>query len=270
MNEHIGIMGCGWLGASLGESLLEQGYHVKGTTTSSDKLTTLSDLGITPFLAHIHESEIAGDLLPFLTDLDVLIVNIPPGLRKAGAGSYVNKMIVLLKYVQQAKIPRLIFVSSTSVYGDVHGEITEDTPPNPVTLSGKQLLQAEMLISAEKSFASTIIRFGGLIGGNRHPVFHISGKTGLKNGEELINLIHREDCIHMISTIIKHNYWNEVFNGVYPYHPTKIEYYTAEAMKRKLPLPLYDTAKTRLILKKRIISQNFFVKTHQLYTSIVS
>ena len=270
MNEHIGIMGCGWLGAPLGKSLLKHGYKVKGTTTSSDKLNALSNLGITPFLVQLHETEIAGDLLPFLTDLDVLIVNIPPGLRKVASGSYLKKMALLLKYIQKAGIPQLLFVSSTSVYGNVKGEITEDTAPSPVTASGKQLLQTELLFSSQKSFASTIIRFGGLIGGDRHPIFHLSGKKGLKNGEELINLIHREDCIHMISTIIKYKYWNEVFNGVYPSHPTKSEYYIAEAMKRKLPLPVYDTPTTWPILKKRIVSQNFFVKTHQLYTSIVS
>ena len=270
MIERIGIMGCGWLGTPLGKRLLKQGYQVKGTTTSSDKLNTLSNLGITPFLIQLHESEITGDLPAFLTDMDLLIVNIPPRLRKSGAESYIKKMKLLLRYVQKARIPQLLFVSSTSVYGDIQGEITEDTPANPVTLSGKQLLQTEILFSAEKSFASTIIRFGGLIGGDRHPIFHLSGKAELKNGEELINLIHREDCIHMINTIIKYNYWNEVFNGVYPYYPTKSEYYTAEATKRKLPLPSYDTSKTQPVLKKRIISQNFFVKTHQLYTSIVS
>ncbi len=269
MIERIGIMGCGWLGKALAKTLLAEGYQVKGTTTSSDKLDALSDLGIAAFLIQLHENEISGDLLLFLKDLDVLVVNIPPRLRKAGAENYVKKMRLLLQYAQKARIPQLLFVSSTSVYGSTEGEITEDTPPNPITTSGKQLLEAEMLFS-KKSLTSTIIRFGGLIGGNRHPVFHLSGKTGLRNGEELINLIHLEDCIHIISTIIQQGYWNEVFNGVYPYHPTKSAYYTAEAAKRKLPLPVYDTLPTQHVAKKRIISQNFFVKKHQLFTSIVS
>ena len=263
-------MGCGWLGTALAKTLLAQGYQVKGTTTSSDKLDALSDLGITAFLIQLHENEIYGNLPPFLKDLDILVVNIPPRLRKVGAENYVKKMRLLLQYVQKARIRQLLFVSSTSVYGNTEGEITEDTPPNPITTSGKQLLEAEMLFSTQNSLASTIIRFGGLIGGSRHPVFHLSGKTGLRNGEELINLIHREDCIHMMSTIIRQGYWNEVFNGVYPYYPTKSAYYTAEAAKRKLPLPAYDTLPTQHVVKKRIISQNFFVKKHQLFTSIVS
>lgn len=263
-------MGCGWLGAPLGKRLLNEGYQVKGTTTSSDKLSALSAIGITPFLVQIQETEISGHLHAFLKNLDILILNIPPRLRNTAAGSYIKKMNLLLDHMKNIGTPQLLFVSSTSIYGRVNGKITEDTSPKPVTVSGKELLQTETLFTAEKQLGTTIIRFGGLIGGKRHPVFQLSGRTGLKNGAELINLIHRDDCIHMISTILKYGYWNEVFNGVYPYHPPKREYYVEEAVKRKLPVPVYDPNEVPAVSKKHILSQNFFVKKHQLYTSIVS
>ena len=97
---------------------------------------------------------------------------------------------------------------------------------------------------------------------------HLSGKE-LSNGQELINLIHRNDCIHMIRTIIENGYWNEVFNGVYPHHPTKKEYYISEAKKREIPPPIYQQSRGN-VSKKKIVFRNFYVKNHVLTTSISS
>ena len=61
----------------------------------------------------------------------------------------------------------IVFVSSTSVYGDVTGEVNEVTEPQPSTLSAKQLLESEQLIK-NTTENYTIIRFAGLIGNGRH------------------------------------------------------------------------------------------------------
>ncbi len=269
MSEQIGILGCGWLGLPLGKHLVKQGYIVKGTTTSPHKLKGLESQGITPFLIQIAETTIDGDIQQFLKHLSILVLNVPPKLRNAKSANYLKKMKLLLHHIKVAKVPHLLFVSSTSVYGDVQGEIREDTLPNPTTESGKQLLQTENLYRNEENIKTTVLRFGGLIGEDRHPVFHLSGKMGLRNGEELVNLIHRNDCIHMIATIIEQHYWNEIFNGVYPYHPTKKQYYTTEAQKMGIPLPGYEAHPEKSV-KKRIQSQNFSVKGHRLLTSIVA
>lgn len=261
-------MGCGWLGKALGKALLEKGYKVKGSTTSTNKLENLSKQGITPFLIQLYESGIEGNIDELLSDLDVLIVNVPPNLRRQPQSNYVAKMQWLLKACIKAKVSNILFVSSTSVYGALEGEITEAVPPQPKTKSGKQLLKAEQLFLKESTLSVSIIRFGGLIGEDRHPINQLSGKT-LKNGEDLVNLIHQKDCIHMILTIIENGYWNELFNGVYPYHPTKAEYYTSEAKKRGLPAPIYLTPSEN-VNKKKISFKNFYVKGHDLTTSIFS
>ena len=102
------------------------------------------------------------------------------------------------------------------------------------------------------------MRFGGLIGPERHPVFQLSNKE-FTNGEELVNLIHQNDAIHLIVTIIKQGYWNEIFNGVYPYHPKKSVYYTSEAKLKGIPPPIY-TPSLKHRLQKRIILEIFMLK----------
>ena len=39
--ETITILGCGWLGLPLAQTLVKEGYSVKGSTTTEDKLEVL-------------------------------------------------------------------------------------------------------------------------------------------------------------------------------------------------------------------------------------
>ena len=64
----------------------------------------------------------------------------------------------------------------------------------------------------------------------------MSGKT-IKASNELINLIHLDDCITVIEQLLKTNISNEIFNLVNPYHPLKGDYYSLCCDSLKLTLP---------------------------------
>ena len=262
MNKTVAILGCGWLGLPLAKAFVEGGYLVRGTTTSEYKLAMLQKEGIAPFLISLTEEKIIGDISGFLADTEVLVINVPPKLRGGHKENYVKKMQLLLESVKIAKTKKVIFVSSTSVYGDINAEVTEETIPIPSTESGKQLLASENLLKNTPELQTTIIRFGGLIGSDRHPITMLSGRKGLKNGNHPVNLIHLNDCISIISSVINQNWWGEIFNAVYPYHPPKKEYYSQEAVKRGLILPHYvqnskksgkNIASSRLIHVKKYV-----------------
>ncbi|MCK0160943.1 SDR family NAD(P)-dependent oxidoreductase [Allomuricauda sp. F6463D] len=269
MNKNIGIMGCGWLGLPLAKTMIEKSYIVKGTTTSARKMELLQDAEIDPFQINLSETGISGDIVGFLSNIGTLIINVPPKLRGTHTESYMEKMKYLSAEIQKSDVSYVLFVSSTAVYGNAEGEVTEATLPQPVTESGKQLLESEKLFQNQEGYKTTIIRFGGLIGTDRHPVNMLSGRHNLNNGDYPINLIHLNDCIHMIVTILEHAYWGELFNGVYPYHPKKQIYYFEEAQKRGLPTPSYKT-ETFKKEGKCILSTTFLEKGHTFNTSIIS
>ena len=267
MNRRIAILGCGWLGLPLAESFVQKNYPVSGSTTSESKLGTLKSKGIKPFLISITEDGVLGDITTFFDDVATLIVNIPPKLRGPSKENYVQKMHLLLEEVKRSNIKRVIFISSTSVYGNKLGRVTEDTVPEPSTESGLQLLEAENIFKHSKALQTTIIRFGGLIGDDRHPIKMLSGRKELTNGN--INLIHLKDCIHIITYILTKNWWPKIVNGVYPYHPKKEKYYTSEAKKRKVQLPHYK--QNNLDNDKRIVPFALLsVKEFSFNTSIIS
>ena len=119
----------------------------------------------------------------------------------------------------------------------------------------------------DANLRTTVIRFGGLIGPNRHPVTMLSGRQELSNGNHPVNLIHLDDCIRIIIAVLQNSWWNETFNGVYPEHPTKQEYYTSEAHKRGLQIP--DYKEDNSIGGKKILSKILVnVKKFEFTTSL--
>ncbi len=249
----ISILGCGWLGLPLAKALIEKGFSVKGSTTSIGKLSVLEKLGIQPFLIALSEDKTEGNLDIFLENSEILIIDIPPKLRGLGTDpstalrkTFVEKIKNLIPHIEKSAIEKVLFISSTSVYGDTSTalSVTEETKTCPETESGKQLVQVEQLLQSNSNFKTTIVRFGGLIGEDRHPIPFLAGKRNLENPKAPINLIHQVDCIGIILRILCHTeplkVWGETFNAVAPFHPSREEYYTQKAIDFGLELPQFN------------------------------
>ncbi|OXA94801.1 NAD-dependent epimerase/dehydratase family protein [Flavobacterium hercynium] len=256
----ISILGCGWLGFPLAKTLIEKGFSINGSTTTQDKLSILEDAGIHSFLVALESESISDAIETFLDKSEILIIDIPPKLRAANSTSsstnemvFVNKIKNLIPFIEKSTIKKVLFVSSTSVYGDENGLITEETIPNPDTESGKQLTIVEKILQENEHFETTILRFSGLIGEDRHPVKFLAGKENLENPDAPVNLIHQQDCIAIIEAIIKKAKWNEVFNAAAPFHPSRAEYYTQKAKERGLEVPVFSNIKSNI---KKVISSS--------------
>lgn len=251
----ISILGCGWLGLPLAKKLIEKGNSVNGSTTSENKLSVFKEFGINPFLVTLESEGVSESITDFLAKSEILIIDIPPKLRGNNTDPekkvFAAKIENLIPFIEQSTVKKVLFVSSTSVYGNENGIVTEETTPNPDTESGKQLLLAEALLQNNPHFETTIIRFGGLIGEDRHPVKTLSGKENLENPDAPVNLIHQKDCIGLIYEIIHQSKWGDVFNAVAPFHSTREVYYTEKATALNLPLPKFSAVESGI---KKIIS----------------
>lgn len=236
----ISILGCGWLGLPLAKALLNNGFSVKGSTTSASKLGDLENLGVLQFLMVLQPNAIDGDSTSFLKGSETLIIDIPPKLRSNNSEDFVGKIQTLIPYIEQSDVQKVLFVSSTSVYGEENDLVTETTPLNPDSEGGRQLVIVEDLLQKNTHFQTTILRFGGLVGPDRNPVRFLAGKENLPNAKAPINFIHQTDCIGIIQKIIALDCWNETFNAVSPYHPTRESYYQQKAREWQLVAPTFD------------------------------
>ncbi len=251
MNKKIiGIAGMGWLGLPMAQQLQWLGYEVRGSVTTSEKAKMMQIGGLNAFTVEISENGIAGEINSFLNGIDILIIMIPPGIRRNTGSDYVLKMVHFLEHIKAANIPKVIFISSTSVYDDNQGAVTEKDIPKPSTENGRQLFQVEQLFFKSDFIETTIVRFGGLFGGNRNPVKYLAGRENLNGGYAPVNLIHRDDCIKILCEIIKQDAFGHIFNSVNPQHPSKKEYYIEKAKEMDLVPPTFSEVKGESVFKK--------------------
>lgn len=219
----VSVIGCGWLGKPLCDALINAGCRLKTTTSTIEKANSLAE----NYNSHFFDVSIhSPDKL--LLDSDVIIYTIPPlGIDE------VEKFF--------SNIPdnrKSIFLSSISVYGKSRGAVNEESEVYPDSTNGKLLAESENFL--RNHFKNvTILRLGGLIGVDRHPVTSLQGNKNLTNGRELLHLVHRDDCISAIISLIEKNIWNETINLINDLRVPKYEYYTSIAKSLDLVPPEY-------------------------------
>lgn len=100
-------------------------------------------------------------------------------------------------------LPRLLFVSSTAVYGEDAGEwIDEDTPPMPPAFNGKVLLEAEAHV-AQYAARTTALRLSGLYGPGRDALRR-SALQASAGRAHWTNRIHIADAASAILLLLDH------------------------------------------------------------------
>ena len=109
----------------------------------------------------------------------------------------------------------------------------------PSSDSAKDMVAFEQMLLASGAINASVLKFAGLVGGERHPGRFLAGKTQLSNANAPTNMIHRDDCIGIISRIISGNHWQQSFIGCAPSHPTRQAFYSAAAKQLGLIEPQF-------------------------------
>ena len=219
----ISILGCGWLGKPLAISFINEGYAVKGSTTSEEKLELLEMNGIEPYIVDISDFEEYDSFL----NSDILIIAI--------TSKDVDGFENLIAQIQESPIQKVIFISSTSVYGKLNKVMTEEDAVLKLPLT-----EIENLFRENTFFETTIIRFAGLFGDERQPANWFKNGKKIPQPKGFVNMIHKDDCIEIIHEIIAQNCWNETFNACSNHHPTRREFYTLAKLNNDFEVPKFE------------------------------
>ncbi|MFZ5554352.1 MAG: SDR family NAD(P)-dependent oxidoreductase [Bacteroidota bacterium] len=232
MNKTVSILGCGWLGKALAHQLTDSGFTVKASRTS-----VFIDEKLIPFTIKVSPAGIQGENITEFFRADTLIISLTPGRTEEKNNEFILSVRQLIPFVKN--IRQVIFISSTSVYPDINGEVSEEEIFLAEKGSGKTLTDSEQILM-QANENTVVLRFGGLIGHDRLPGKFLSGKTNLKNGNAPVNLIHRDDACGVIKTIIEKNITGEIFNSCMNDHPLRKDFYTRAAQLSGLPVPEFD------------------------------
>ena len=177
--------------------LVRRGESVFGTVRSESRAAALVGLGIKPVVADVLRPESLRSL-PGVNQVLYCV-----GFDRASGAdmrtTYVDGLRNFL-HVLPASATRLVYTSSSSVYGQSRGEwVDEDSPTEPIQESGRICLAAEQAASQwarETGAALVILRFSGLYGPDR-----VIRRKLLERGEAIpgdpakyLNLVHVDDA----------------------------------------------------------------------------
>jgi len=242
MHKKLVICGYGWLGGYLGDAMPTD-YSIYATTRSEEKAHLISQNNVQGIVFALGE-----DTCPLLNILEdaTLVLNIPPGRRNTQLDDFTANMLALIDDAIRANVAHIVFISTTSVYGDTRDEVlTEQATTLPETASAKAHVSIEqhLLSQVSSQVKVTIVRLAGLTGPDRHPVNSLSGRT-LSAGNKRVNLVHVYDVVAGLKTLITaDNHTIEGTNVLHLcslQHPKRGDYYTKMAQQKDIPAPVFS------------------------------
>lgn len=238
----IAIIGLGWYGTELAKTLSSK-HRIFGTKSTVEGATKYAKYPFQTFFLDLNQEPNYHRLQP-LFEVDAVVVNIPPPRNvENGEKVYLSQMHKIARGITKYNaFEKLIFISSTGVFGESQTEVTEDTPPEPSREAGEILLAAENFFIEKFSNRAVIIRPGGLVGKDRHPAKSLAGKTNIPGRNEPVNLVYLDDLVELTRVVLESEMRRRIFHAVSSNHPTREEYYRFAAEKEGLTLPEFDQA----------------------------
>ncbi len=229
---NVSVLGCGWLGLPLATELASRGHHVRGSVTQVDKLKVLAAAGIKGHRLELIP-ELTGDTEGFF-DADVLVITLPPKRREPDAETrYPAQVAAVLRAIPESA--HIVFTGSTSVYPDLGRAVTEADADGDISASGRAILAAEKLLGARNA---TILRLAGLYGYDRQPGRRLAGRD-VSGGDTPVNLVHRDDVLGALLSVIERGVEDITLNVCAPQHPTRQAVYTRQAERSGLAPPRF-------------------------------
>lgn len=240
----------------MAQALIERGWRVRGSTTRAEKLLNLLRCGIEPYQLRL-TPELSGRGLEDFFASEVVFLNFPPGRRRKDVESFLAHAVAsLISAMRSGQVRRVVFASSTSVYGSGCVAESDAELGSPRTASGRALLKAEHSLQQERAFTTTVLRYGGLYGYERHPGRFLLGRT-VRGGTRAVNLVHRDDAVNVTVRVIERGIQDEVFNVCADRHPTRREFYTRAAQWLDVAPPEFtsaDNTPDKIVLNDKVRS----------------
>ena len=259
----VAIVGLGWLGLPLARHLKNLGWEVKGTKRTHDGVEQMRLMCLEAYhLELTPEINADPDDVSALLDVDSLIINIPPSQYFFDLNQYVEGVQNLVNEALLQGVSHIIFISSTSVFPEISAHFDESVTPQPSSDIGRALVEIENGLAQMQDIDCDIIRFAGLVGNDRHPVYSLAGKQALKCGHSPVNLVHLDDCARAIQLLLETPGGYRLYHLAAPMHPTREAYYQYAAEKYGLEPPHFINSEQdpqRIIMAEKICHELEFV-----------
>jgi len=193
------IFGCGYLGERVARRWREANQEVCVVTRGEDRADEFRRQGFQVIVADITQPETLTDLP--VADTVLFAVGFDRASAKSIHDVYAGGVRNVLSALPNQK-GRLIYISTTGVYGPAEGAwVDEVTPPDPRREGGRASLAAEQaLMEHSLGQRSVILRLAGIYGPERVPFIRElrEGKPIPAPASGWLNLIHVDDAANVV------------------------------------------------------------------------
>ncbi|BFN31698.1 NAD(P)H-binding protein [Vibrio harveyi] len=258
---NILIMGAGWLGAPLAQTLADQGHHVTVTRRSQSRLDELPITSVRTAQLDLSEPIAQQKIVELIKQeqIERIVGSFPPGFRKGNGQEYAQQWQRLVEAAKVSGVEKLLMVSSTTVYPNLPVDMREEdatfalAQDNPhFSDNARIMLQAEQYVM-DSGIDYAIVRCSGLIGADRHPSrFALRLKQVSRKAPA--NMVHQNDAVAATAFALN-QIENEVVNATTPNTVSKAEFYQAAITQSDLDIalpPVTETADKRILADKLI------------------
>jgi nucleoside-diphosphate-sugar epimerase len=227
------ILGCGDVGMRL-LPLLRGRYRVFAVTSQPARCAELRALGAVPLVADLDQPA----SLRRLTGLAQTIVHLAPPPADGALDRRTRNVTAILP--EQS---RLVYVSTTGVYGDCGGAwIDESRPVAPRNARARRRVDAEQVLRqwGERSRSSvSILRVPGIYATGRLPLKRLEqGTPALAAADDVYtNHIHADDLARIIACALGRGRPGRVYHAVDDSELKMAQYFDAVADAFQLPRP---------------------------------
>lgn len=203
------IVGCGYLGERVARRWLDRGDRVVAVTRSPARAEALAAAGIEPLILDVTAEKPGWERLFGAPGPGVATIFWAVGFDRSGGAGYRDVHVAGLGKLLDAAAaagqrPRVVFSSSTGVWGDERGgTVSEATPTDPSREAGRVLVEAEALLADHPLGPGTALRFAGLYGPGRLPRLADlrAGRPIAADPDSWLNLVHVDDAAAVVSAV---------------------------------------------------------------------
>jgi nucleoside-diphosphate-sugar epimerase len=217
--------------------LLHGRFRLFGLVRRAERFAGLRAAGITPVPGNLDD---ARSLARIAGLADVVLHFAPP----AGMGGRDVRTRNLLTALSRGTLPRrLIYLSTSGVYGDCHGaDVSETHPLNPQTERAQLRVDAEQQLRgwAKRNHVSvSILRVPGIYAADRLPLERLrQGTPAVARVEDShTNHIHADDLARIVVAALRNGKPNRVYHASDDSGMKMGDYFDAVADAHGLPRP---------------------------------
>lgn len=254
-SKQVVILGCGDIGQRVARLASGKGWNVTGVRRSAPQ----ADHTISMIQGDASDHAFLISLLE--TAPDVILISVTPDHRSDDGylHTYINTCRAVNHAVKAAKVTtRVIFVSSTAVYGQKEGEWVDETSvTQPNAFNGIRLLEAEEWIVTLPN--SVCVRASGIYGPSRERLIRALQDNKIPPGNDISNRIHADDLaralFHLMQLPAPEKHYIATDEAPTPIHD--VLQWLAEALNMSLAVPQDARMGNKRLSNRRLVNTGF-------------